>query len=448
MKRKLLLINPISSWKANSKIIFKPFQPLNLAIIAALTPDHWEVEIFDEILEPFSYREADLVGITSYTSSAYRAYQIAEIYNSRGTPVVMGGIHVSQVPEEALRYVNSVVIGEAEGVWSKVISDFESNQLQEIYRGELLPMAGFPFPRRDLLSSRYMMASIQTTRGCPMDCEFCTISAMYGKKYRKRPVEEVLDELEAIPDRRVFFVDDNLIEKGEGSKERALSLFKGMIDRNIKKVWGCQTSINVAEDEEVLYYASKSGCRLMLLGIESEKESSLENLGKKTNVKKLNSYNEIFKLIHKYNIAINGTMIFGIDSDNVEDLYRRVRFINKSRIDAVQPTILTPFPGTKIYERFRDNNRLLFTDYPEDWSRYDWLDVVYKPLRMEREELKEAMVKCWISLGRWSTLILKFIKTLFCTRNLISAVAAFNINNVYRTQYFEAIKKIKKGNNK
>jgi len=441
MKKKLLLINPVARYVKRKPILLKnyvdaPFQPLNLAIIAALTPDDWEIEIFDEILEPFSYREADLVGITSYTGSAPRAYQLAQLYRSEGIPVVMGGIHASMVPEEAQNYVDSVVVGEAEGVWEKVISDFEAGQMQKVYQGELLPMEGAPIPRHDLLGPRYKIASVQTTRGCPKDCEFCSVSAFNGRHYRKRPVEEVLDELEAIPQRLIFFVDDSFIENNQESEERAIALFKGMIDRKLDKRWGCQVSINVADNEELLHYAYESGCRLFLMGVESEKEAALDNLGKKLNLKQRSRYDEIFKRIHDHKIGILGTFIFGMDTDTPADLYERAKFIKKSRVDAVQPTILTPLPGTKLYDRFKEENRLLFTNYPKDWARYDWSDIVYTPAQMSREQMKKTMIKCWKSLGNWRTVISKFIRTLYYTRSLETALTFLNVNYIYRMQYY------------
>ena len=441
MKKKLLLINPVARYiKRKPRFLpyfgYAPFEPLNLAIIAALTPDHWEIEIFDEILEPFSYREADLVGITSYTGSAYRAYQIAQQYRQNGTPVVMGGIHASMMPEEAQQYVDSVVIGEAEGVWEKVISDFETGQMQNLYRAEMLPMEGAPLPRRDLLSNHYSSSSVQTTRGCPKDCEFCSVTAFNGQHYRKRPVEEVLDELETISNRFIFFVDDNFLEKGKESEERAMALFKGMIDRNIDKYWTCQAPISIADNDELLHYAHKSGGRLILMGIESEKEEALDTLGKKLNRKHVASYNDIFKRIHKHKICIVGTFIFGLDTDTPQDLYNRAKFIKKSRVDIVQPTILTPLPGTKLYDRFKEENRLVHTNYPEDWEKYDWSQVVYEPARMSREELKKTMLKCWKSLGNWGTVLWKAIKTLFYTRSLLMAYGMLNINYVYSMQYY------------
>ena len=441
MKKKLLLVNPIARWINRKSIFLKnyiaaPFQPLSLGVIAALTPDNWDIEIHDEIFKPFTYREADLVGITCFTGSATRAYEIAKICKSHGTPVVMGGIHVSQLPEEALQFADSVVVGEAEGVWGQLISDFESGNMQQIYKGEHLPMKNMPMPRHDLLGDGYMTTSVQTSRGCPMDCDFCSVSAFNGRDYRKRPVEEVLDELEKISQKRIFFLDDNFIEKGKEGEERALKLFKGMIDRKLNKYWGCQTSIRVADNEEVLHYAFKAGCRVMLLGIESEKETALKNLNKKINMNHFDHYDEVFKRIHKHRIGIIGTLIFGMDTDTADDLLQRARFIKKSRIDAVQPAILTPFPGTKLYDDFMKNNRILFTDYPADWGRYDWSDIVYTPALMSREEMKKTMIKCWESLGNWRTVVSKFLRTLYYTRSLETGLTMLNINYIYRTQYY------------
>ena len=428
-----------SSYYMSDKM-FSPMQPLSLGILAALTPAHWEVELLDESFERFSYREADLVGLTAFTSFANRAYEIAAVYRAAGTPTVMGGIHASMLPDEALRFVDTVVIGEAESVWGKVIVDFEAGKLQKIYRGELLPLAGLPGPRRALFGRDYMLASVQTTRGCPMHCEFCSVPVFNGSEYRKRPVEEVLDELQSIPQKRLLFIDDNLIGKGKEDEERAISLFKGMIERKLNKKWGCQTSINVADNEEVLYYASKSGCIMMFIGIESEKGSALTDLGKKMNLVKLNRYNEIFSLVNKHKIAVTGGFIFGTDTDSVDDLINRVRFINKSRIDVVQPSILTPLPGTAIYKKYRDSGRLLYTDYPQDWDRYDMFEVLFEPALMSRGELKRIMISNWLSMGSWWNIFCKFLKSIIYTRKPLAALAALNSNRVYRGMLVKKIR--------
>ena len=187
------------------------FQPLGLGILAALTPKGWDVKISDENFDEFSYEQADLVGITAYTPTANRAYEIAQKYKQKGIPVILGGIHASTCHEEAARKSDCIVIGEAESVWKQVISDFEAGQLKKIYHGQRLDLDKIPRPRRDLFHPKYPFASVQTSRGCPMDCDFCSVSVFNGKTYRQRPVEDVLDELEEIPQSNIIFVDDNII---------------------------------------------------------------------------------------------------------------------------------------------------------------------------------------------------------------------------------------------
>ena len=452
MKKKLLLINPVARYIKRKSIFFKnyidaPFQPLNLAIIAALTPDDWEIEIFDEIFEPFSYREADLVGVTACTSSANRVYKIAEGYRDRGVPTVMGGVHASMLPDEALRFVSTVVIGEAEGIWEQVIKDFETDNLQKVYQGSYLPMNKAPQPRRDLFNSKYIVGTIQTSRGCPHDCDFCSVTALNGRKYRKRPVEEVLDELETVPQKKIFFFDDNLFGKGKEDRERTISLFKGMARRGLNKQWACQASLNEVDDEELLYYASKAGCTMIILGVESEKEDSLAGLGKKNNFRKLARYNEVFKLINKFKISVYGTFMFGMDSDRIDDLHNRVHFINKSRVDVMHPSILTPYPGTKTYEKLNKNGRLLYTNYPKDWDYYDMSEILYKPTQMTEDEFRKAMIQCWVKLHNWRNIFYKFLKSLLYTKSQAAAVVSLLSNMVYRYITFSKIKEWKRQNN-
>jgi radical SAM superfamily enzyme YgiQ (UPF0313 family) len=229
MKKKLLLVNPVNPSRvgltANRS---SRFQPLGLGIIAALSPSDWKVEIVDENFAPFEFRNADLVGLTAFTANVARAYEISSRYRKRSVPTILGGIHSSMCQEEALQYADAVVVGEAESVWPQVISDFESGRLQEVYKGDLVDLQSVPQPRRDLFHPGYMFGSVQTSRGCPMNCDFCSVTIFNGSRYRKRPVEKVLDELQTIPQKMVFFVDDNIIGYGKNDEERAIALFKGM----------------------------------------------------------------------------------------------------------------------------------------------------------------------------------------------------------------------------
>jgi radical SAM superfamily enzyme YgiQ (UPF0313 family) len=431
--KKLILINPFNQYtKGGLYDTHAMSPPLALGIIAALTPEDWHIEIIDENFDEFSFRDADLVGISAMTANINRAYEISAIYREKGIPTVIGGIHASMLPDEAARYCDVVVSGEAESVWHILIEDFLAGRLKPRYKGEFLPMKHMPAPRRDLFHPSYTYANIQTTRGCPMNCDFCSVHTFNGSRYRQRPVEEVLDELESIPFDRVYFVDDNIIGYSKQSADRAIALFKGMIDRGIKKDWYCQASLNVADNEEVLRYAAESGCRMILIGIESEKEEQLEEANKKLNLRMGTSkYKEVFDRIHKYGISVLGALIYGLDSDTVDDLYARTQFAIESNMDAMQATIVTPLPGTGLYDRMLKENRLLFTNYPEDWKHYHFLEVVHKPKKLEPKAFMEAMLDNWSIMYDDKLLQKKMLKTLKQTRSARAAAWAY-LSNVER----------------
>lgn len=437
---KLLLINPANAKRAELMMAksFR-FPPLGLGYIAALTPSDWEVTLIDENFEPFRYQEADLVGLTAFTCVAPRAYEIAGIYREHGIPTVIGGIHASMLPEEALGYVDTVVIGEAESVWYQVIADFMAGKMQHIYRGKWLDLTGVIQPHRGLFRREYAFGTIQASRGCPIDCEFCSVTAFNGRRYRQRPVDEVLNELETIPQKRVFFVDDNIIGYGKEAEKRAIALFKGIIERGIKKDWWCQASMNFADNPEVLEYAAKSGCRMVLIGIEAEGVDALKELGKKLNLER--EYKEAFRRINHHKIAVLGAFMNGMDVDTPEKLRHRASYAVKTMgINAIQMTLLTPLPGTKLFSRLQKEGRLLYTSFPDDWRRYDLTEIVYKPALMTPEKL--------LALGReqvpyiysYHSIWRKFFTTWRVTRSLITAIWAYRYNLAYRKITFQILK--------
>ncbi len=435
MSKKLLLINPFSTYMQQYRQdvnMQAASPPLSLGVIAALTSSDWEIEIADENFDIFEFRDADLVGITAVTSSVNRAYELSDIYRNKGIKTVIGGIHASMLPDEASKYFDAVVIGEAESVWATLLEDFSNNSLKKKYYGEQLPMENCVIPRRDLFHKKYTYANLQTSRGCPMLCDFCSVHVFNGSCYRQRPVNEVLDELETIDEDLVFFVDDNIIGHNKQTIARAKELFKGMIDRGIKKDWYCQASINFADDDEVLKYASESGCRMVLLGIESEKVHQLEETNKTLNLNRgIESYEKLFERMHTHGIAALGAMIYGMDGDSREDLFARTKFALESGMDAMQATIMTPLPGTGLFKRMEKEDRLLHNNFPEDWKYYHFLEIAHKPIKMDPKEFMLAMFENWGILYDHKTLQRKMLKTLKSTHNVRAAAWSY-ISNVER----------------
>ena len=434
MKKKLLLINPHG--RVNSGLTASNqslFPPLGLGIIAALTPDSWDIELIDENFEEFDFVGADLVGITVFTSAAVRAYEIAGIYRSRGIPVVLGGIHPSMVPDEAEQYADAVVIGEAESVWPGLLGDFEDGELQRRYYGTHDPLNGAVVPRRDLFHKGYDFGTIQTSRGCPMNCSFCSVTAFNGRKYRQRPVAEILDELETIEQKYLFFVDDNIIGHGRDSEDRALELFKGMVERGIKKSWFCQASVNFGSNPEVLKWASRSGCRMVFIGLEAVDDTELAAMNKYLNIRL--EYSQAFKNIHRAGIAVLGAFIFGTDSDTEQSLRRKAAYIEQNPIDVIQTTTLTPLPGTQLYDQLASEDRLLYTDFPSDWTHYDMTELAYKPKIIGRADFNRINISIQNRLLSPMMLARKFFGTWFLTRNFETSMWALNSNFVYRKAF-------------
>lgn len=420
-RKTLLLINPVSQLRTGFLINrATKCQPLSLAILAALTPPGWKIKIIDENFRRFRFYQADLVGITSFTATATRAYELAAIYQRLGVPVVMGGIHASMLPHEAEKYCDAVVIGEAESVWPQVVADFEARQLKQRYQGTLTDLIHQPFPRRDLLHPGYLVASVQTSRGCPMDCSFCSVSAFNGKHYRFRPVDEVLDELELTPQQYVFFVDDNIVGHGPKARERAKTLFRGMISRGIRKHWISQASLNFADDDELLQLAAQSGCRMIFLGVETEKVEQLTEAGKHLNLKhsKDGAYDLIFNKIRRHGIGVIGGFIFGFDHDTPESMLSRARFIRRSHVDSVQVSVLTPLPGTRLYQELAEAGRLTHTNYPADWERYDYYEPVFRLQNMSVDTFDRYRKRAWHSIFAWSQIFGGFFTTWRANRNL------------------------------
>lgn len=438
-KKKLLLVNPSNVYKKgifNSGDYSVP--PMGLGILAALTPDHWDIEILDESLDTFTYKEADLVGFTALTSQATRAYELAAIYRSKNIKTVMGGIHASMMLDEALTYVDTVVVGEGESTWPVLLEDFEKNCLKKTYYGTLESMYESPTPRLDLYHPGYGLGSLQTTRGCPMKCDFCSVHSFNGRKYRYRSVEAVVDEYSRIPQDRLYIVDDDFYGYGKKHADRAKDICRGFINSGFKKEWYTFSSMNLAKDEEALQLMSEAGCRMILLGIESEVTSQLEASEKITNLKTgVENYEKVYDAFHKAGIAVLGSFIFGLDSDTRETIKARTDYFINSGVDCIQPGMLTPLPGTGTYQTLKKENRINDMNYPEAWNKYTFFNCVIDPIHMTSNEFQELMHEEWQRMFDLKVIKRKYLNTLKTTKNAFAAGWALSTNLKYHNTVFE-----------
>jgi radical SAM superfamily enzyme YgiQ (UPF0313 family) len=393
-------------------IAFK-FPLLSTSLLAGLTPLSYEMSIIDESLTPIDFeQEVDLVAITAITPLAPRGYEIADQFRQRGKKVILGGIHASWLPEEAKRHSDSVAIGEADEIWMEILKDAEKGDLKPFYRQDRrTDLSRLPVARRNLLPPKgYLFHNlIQTTRGCPYDCEFCSVTALYGKSYRMRPISEVEKELQSLERSKayIFFVDDNII----GNPSYAKELFTMLSHYRLR--WVSQGPIHVAEDEALVQQMARAGCHGLFIGFESLREENLNLMGKRIN--RVKAYEQGIEKLHGAGIGIYASFVFGYDYDDVSVFDEFIKFAERNRIDGAFLPILTPFPGTRVHQRLKQEGRLL----TEDWSRYDMATVVFKPKRMSVEELQEGFWKVNRSFYSLSSMVKRIFNPIHFRRSLI-----------------------------
>jgi radical SAM superfamily enzyme YgiQ (UPF0313 family) len=383
--KKVLLIFPREKGIKYSNDTMYPFPMLGLTLLASLFPKDYEVRIINEAIEEIDFNaEVDLVGITGLTCVIKRAYTIADRFRERGIKVILGGVHPSLLPQEAKEHADSVFIGEAEGVFDKVIKDVEAGELKPFYKNrEWSDLRGMPLPRRDLLGKRYglFLKAIETTRGCPNRCEFCSIPTINGKRYRTRPLEEVDQELSSIIKKRgeyLFLADDNVTAK----EDYAFGLFEIFKHHRVK--WMAFSTVQIAKNEELLKKAQESGCISLFLGFESLLQENLDSISKRfVHTKELS---ELVKTIQGHRIGIHGSFIFGFDGDDPGVFKKTVEFVQKNNIELPTFSILTPFPGTPLRKRLEEEGRI----FDHDWSHYDMSHAVFIPKEMTVQELQEG----------------------------------------------------------
>jgi len=380
----ILLIAPASGrWKkaASAKFFngktFR-FSLLSLLSVAAETPHDVNVRIIDEQIEDIPWNEYfDLVGITCMTALAPRAYKIAKEFMDRNIPVVLGGMHPTLYPEDASRFADAIVIGDAEGVWQKVISDVLNNTLKKNYKNKTVPnLAGLKSVPRCLLnrSSYSTVNAVQATRGCPNACEFCSVAAFHKQTHRQRPVADVIAEIAGLSDKFFILVDDNLT----ADLEYARSLFTGLVP--LKKHWVSQSTIAIADDPGLVELAAEAGCVGLFVGIETFSDVNLNVVGKTCN--RVGKYREAVRLFHSCGITVEAGIVFGFDNDQPAVFQNTLKFLDELEIDVIQASIFTPLPGTKRFSGMADR----IFDY--DWSRYDFHSVVFQPKHMSIEDLQ------------------------------------------------------------
>jgi radical SAM superfamily enzyme YgiQ (UPF0313 family) len=363
---------------------------LSILILAALTPREYEIEIIDENLHPVDFNKVyDLVAITSCTQQAKRAYEISDIFRRKKIKTVLGGIHPTVCRDEASSNADSIVVGECEDLWPELLKDFEAGELKKSYeQTELYDLKKAPLPRYDLIKYlNYRIVWIQTTRGCPHDCSFCVASNIYGRRFRFKSIEQVVEEIQFIKsvnkNPRISFADDNMFVNKNYSK----SLLEKMIPLDIR--WFAQTDISVAEDIELLQLLKKSGCSILFIGFESLSEDELKKTNKNNwKAHKVKYYEEYIHRIQSMGIGIFGAFMIGFDSDDADSIGNTCDFIKGSKIYAPQISILTPYPGCALREQLAGQNRIL----DRDWNYYTGLDVTFKPTKMSEEELQKQLV--------------------------------------------------------
>jgi len=374
---RLYLINPcnpmVSLVKKSRWSKYRVWKPLGLLILAGLTPPEWDITIIDENLDVPDYEalpRPDLVGITAFTSQAPRAYDLAGEFRDRGVPVVMGGVHATMCLEEAAERVDSVVTGEAEAVWPQVLQDARRGDLRPVYAGERVSMGDVPAARNDLLTRGYAFGSIQTTRGCPLDCSFCSVSTFNGRRYRQRPIEKVVEEFRTIRERLVLIVDDNLIGTNARHVARAKDLFRAMIHAKLRKKWICQATINMADDEELLALAAQAGCKGVFVGFESPTEAGLAEVGKKFNLLKGRDFRVSVRRMQRHNISVVGSFIMGLDIDEPGIGRQIADTAERYGVDLLNVLLLTPLPGTRLWRKMESQGRIAADSFPEDWKYF------------------------------------------------------------------------------
>jgi len=406
MKILLILSNDtkIGGQDLAKKINKYGYAPTTLTTLASLVSPELdaEIEIIDEGIQVLPEDiKADIVGISICTPNAQRGYRIADKLKRNGIAVVLGGVHPTLVPEEALQHADAIVIGYAEEAWPKLLLDFRNKRMKRVYEQFSMDVFenGMPIPRRDLLKREaYIFANtIEVTRGCLNQCKFCVIPRICGGKFYFRPTEEVVKEIQSMNAKDIVFIDSNPTVNLQYIK----SLYQALIPLKIN--WFGSATTQVLNDSEWLDLAVKSGCKGLLIGFESLNQNSLENDNKEFN--RVDRYKEFIKKLHDYGIAILGCFVFGFNNDDKTIFEKTIEFVDRANIDVAQYTVYTPYPGTIAYEELKLENRII----EDNWALYDGKHVVFQPAKMTAEELQEGIFWAWKNTYTYGSIIKRVI---------------------------------------
>ncbi len=409
---------------------------MTLTTLAALVPEELnaEVALFDEGIQNLPDQlDADLVGMTIITGTAKRSYDLAAHFRSQGKIVVLGGPHVTLLPEEAARHADAICVGYAEDSWPELLRDYARGALKSAYYQSpefSLDRPGMPFARRDMFDSgQYLTQAVfEATRSCVHDCEFCVAPAAWGRKQYQKPIDWVIDDIEQFGQKQLIFVDLNLIS----DKEYARELFTRLIPLNIQ--WFGLSTVLIAHDRDLMELVARSGCKGLLLGLETVTPESLHDAKKRFN----NSvdFKQAIGDLHRLGISVQGCFVFGLDHDTAQVFDTTVEFAIDAGIDLPRFALLTPFPRTALYQRLEREGRIL----TRDWELYDAQHVVFQPLKMSVRELAEGHERAWKNAYRWSAIGRRLwtasnFRPLALTANLGYRFYAHNLHRFYNCDW-------------
>ena len=421
---RLTLIYPSVGRKANKPYVRAwQMQPLSMAVLASITPPDVDVRFYDDRMEEIPFDEpTDLVAISVETFTALRAYKIARQFRLRGVKVVMGGYHVTLCPDEARQEADAIVIGDAEPIWAQLLDDARHSRLQSEYRGLGRRSLRGIRPRREIFAGRrYQNISlVEFARGCNFKCDFCAITAFHGANQNHRPAREVVDEMASISSRRFFIVDDNIVSQPTKARE----LCREMARLNIS--WVGQASIHIAQDDELLELMVASGCRGVLIGMESLDPANLRDMGKEWNLA-AGSYSESLARFRTHGLAVYGTFVFGYDQDDRKSIQRSIDFAREQKLFLAAFNHLIPFPGTPLYRRLEAEGRLL---KPRWWLDDQGLvgEVTFRPKKVSPDELEELCLDARRQFYGWGSIFERMRDRKANTSSLLMAGIYLGLN--------------------